>query len=125
MRPALVSIVAAALLVVAPGASAGPPHGICRHVSAEKCEEILGPYNAAQFLHMYVMRKLQGRITAQTGSTLYCGAARHHRPWFFRCGETITSSGLPSPCTVEALVARPKPGVHRFVWLMESASCKP
>jgi hypothetical protein len=72
MRPALVSIVAAALLVVAPGASAGPPHGICSHVSAEKCEEILGPYNAAQFLHMYVMNKLQGRITAQTGSTLYC-----------------------------------------------------
>jgi hypothetical protein len=119
----LVSTVAAAFLLVGSVARAGPPHGICRHVSVEKCEEILGPYNAAQFLHRYVAKKLEGRVTAQTGWMLYCGPASYHRPWFFRCGETVTSSGLPSPCTVEALVARPKPGVYRFDWLKESASC--
>ncbi|HEX4186902.1 MAG TPA: hypothetical protein VHY83_03290 [Solirubrobacteraceae bacterium] len=116
-------VVVAAFLVFGSGASAGPPHGVCRHVSAEKCEEILGSYDAAQFLRRYVMNKLQPRLTAPSGGSLYCRAAARHRPRVFRCGDTVEGGGLPTPCTVEALVARPKPRVYRFDWLKESASC--
>jgi hypothetical protein len=123
MRTALVAIVAAAFLVAGSEASAGPPARICRHVSTKKCEERLGPYDAAQFLHMYVSKKLRPRLTAPGGDTIYCGRAKHHRPWVFRCGDTVEGGGLPAPCTVEALVERTKPRVYRFDWLKESASC--
>ena len=123
MRAALLVVVVAALLVFSSGASAGPPPGLCRHISKQKCEQILGPYSAAQFLHAYVIKKLRPRLTPSFGGTLYCNSPKRHRPWVFRCGDTVEGGGLPSPCIVEALVARPKPGVFRFDWLKESASC--
>jgi hypothetical protein len=69
------------------------------------------------------MKKLRPRLTAPSGGLLYCNAARHHRPWVFRCGDTIEGGGLPSPCKVEAVVERFRPKVFRIDWLKESASC--
>jgi hypothetical protein len=104
---AVLIVVVVALLVLSPGASAGPPQALCHHISAPQCERDLGPYAAAQFLHAYVINKLRPRLPGAFGETLYCGATRHHRPRVFRCGET-TGGGLPSPCKVEALIARNK-----------------
>jgi len=123
MRTALSVVAVAWLMVFSPGASAGPPAGVCRHISEHRCEQVLGPYQAAQYLHGYVMKKRRPRLTPSFGVLLYCGSPKRKRPWVFRCGDTIAGGGLPSPCKVEALVARPKPGVFRFDWLKESASC--
>jgi hypothetical protein len=123
VRTVLVVAVVAALLVFSSSSSAGPPVGICRHISKQKCEQVLGPYAAAQHLQAYVMHKLRPRLTSPFGSTLYCNYPKRHRPWVFRCGDTIERGGLPSPCIVEALVKRDKPRVFSFDWLKESASC--
>lgn len=123
MRTVVVAVVVAALLVFGSGASAGPPAGLCRHISARQCEQDLGPYAAAQFLRVYVINKLRPRLTASSGETLFCGYTKRHRPWVFRCGDTIERGGLPSPCKVEALITRSKSKVFRFDWLEESASC--
>lgn len=111
------------LLVFSPGASAGPPASICRHLSRQKCEQLLGSYAASQFLRGYVIQKLRSRLPVPFGGTDYCNAAKRHRPWVFRCGDTIEGAGLESPCEVEALVERVKPGVFSFDWLSETASC--
>lgn len=116
-------VVVAVLLVFSSGATAGPPAGLCRHISKQKCEQSLGPYSAAQFLRAYVIKKLRPRLKASFGGTLYCNSPKHHRRWVFRCGDTVERGGLPSPCIVEALVARTKAGVFRFDWLKESRSC--
>jgi hypothetical protein len=122
VRTVLTVAVVVGFLVVTPGAGAGPPHGVCRHISKQQCERELGPYAAAQFLHRYVSKKLRPWLTGAAGESLYCGAKKH-RPWVFRCGETVEGGGLPSPCKVEALVARNKRKVFRIAWLKESASC--
>jgi hypothetical protein len=123
VRTVLAVIVIAVLLIFSAGASAGPPAKICRHISKQKCEQILGPYDAAQFLQMYVMKRLRPRLTASFGVRLYCDNRKHKRSWVFRCGDTTDGGGLPSPCIVEALVAHTKPVVFRIDWLKESASC--
>ena len=125
MRAGLMVVVVVGVLSLSTGASAGPPHGVCRHLSRQRCEEVLGPYSAARFLDRHVMEKLRPRLTGASGGTLYCNAPRKGHPWVFRCGETVERGGLPAPCTVDALVARNKHKVFRFAWLKESASCGP
>jgi hypothetical protein len=126
MRALLVVVVVTALLVLSPGASAGPPAKVCRHVSARECEQILGPYAAAQFLGAYVFKNVVPRLTIPVaGVGIECGPTKHHRRSVFRCGATVHMLGPSSPCKVEALVARDKSKVFRFDWLQESAACKP
>ena len=123
MRAVLVVVGVGALLVFSSYASAGPPSGECRHISKAQCERDLGPYSAARFLEAYVIEKVRPRLTATFGNKLYCDYTKQRRPWVFRCGETIEQGGLPSPCTVEAIVARDKRKVFHFDWLKESVSC--
>ncbi len=123
VRAFLVASAVAALLIVSPGASAGPPAGICRHISARRCEQTLGPYAAARFLAAYVGKRLRPGLAGQAGRTLECGRL-HGTLWVFQCEDTIEGGGLAVPCRVQALVVRDRAKVFHLERLKESAACK-
>src|SRR5438445_13210524 len=113
LRVPLLAVFLAAL-VFSPIANAGPPAGLCRHITAQECERELAAYAAAHFLSAYVHKKLRPDITQ--GETLFCHLRRRSTPWVFRCGDTL---GSPAACTVQALVKRDRADVFRIVWTNE------
>jgi hypothetical protein len=126
MRALVLAAIAVVFLASGSPAAAGPPAGLCRHVSSAKCERWLGSLSALEFLNRYVHTKnpsLIGAHASDAGAGGYCGLTPRHRAWYFRC-QIYTESNVPaSPCRVQALVSRDNAKVWHVDWSSESASC--
>jgi hypothetical protein len=105
-------------------ASAGPPHGICRDLSAERCELALGPYGAYAFLQHDTISKLRARQLDPRGGGGECGTTVHRGPRFYRCKIAIVTKALATPCVVEALIYERKHHRFEFRWRHEGRYCK-
>jgi hypothetical protein len=83
------------------------------------------PYEApAHYLRDHMLRQLRAKHAGPFAGEVHCGPTTHHTRDRYRCGLRLESGGLPSPCSVEAIISYAKPTGFRFDWREESRSCR-